>query len=161
MPYIIDGHNLIPKIPGLTLREMDDEIQLVQLLQDFGRLQRKRLEVFFDNSPPGQPRAQKFGMVTARFVRQGMTADEAIHNRLRRLGGAARNWTVISSDLAVQNFAREARAHFISSEEFAKVLTGALQASDEIEGEIRDIPLNSDELDDWLKLFGSDEEVDD
>lgn len=161
MPYIIDGHNLIPKIPGLTLREMDDEIQLVQLLQDFGRLQRKRIEVFFDNSPPGQPRVQKFGIVTARFVRQGMTADEAIHNRLRRLGGAARNWTVISSDLAVQNFARQARAHFISSEEFAHLLTNTLQAYQEDEGEIRDIPLNPDELDAWLKLFGSDETPDD
>ena len=161
MPYIIDGHNLIPKIPGLTLREMDDEIQLVQLLQDFGRLQRKRIEVFFDNSPPGQPRVQKFGMVTARFVRQGITADEAIHNRLRRLGGTARNWTVISSDLAVQSFTRQARAHFISSEEFAHLLTATLQDSQEDEGEIRDIPLSSDELDAWLKLFGSDEGADD
>jgi len=161
MPYIIDGHNLIPKIPGLTLREMDDEIQLVQLLQDFGRLQRKRIEVYFDNSPPGQPRVQKFGMVTARFVRQGMTADEAIHNRLSRLGGAARNWTVISSDLAVQSFARQARAHYISSEEFAHLLSATLQDLREDEGEIRDIPLSSDELDAWLKLFGSDEGADD
>lgn len=157
MPYIIDGHNLIPKIPGLTLQAMDDEIQLVQLLQDFGRLQRKRIEVFFDNSPPGQLRVQKFGMVTARFVRQGMTADEAIHNRLRKLKGAARNWTVISSDLAVQNFAREAHAHFLSSEEFAHLLTSILQGTEQDEGEIRDVTLKPDELQDWLKLFGSDE----
>jgi len=136
---------------------LDDEIQLVQLLQDFGRLQRMRIEVFFDNSPPGQPRVQKFGMLTARFVRQGMTADEAIHGRLKRLGGAARNWTVISSDLAVQNFAREVRAHFISSEEFAHLLISTLQGSNQDEGEIRDITIKPDELEDWLKLFGSDE----
>ena len=28
MPYIIDGHNLIPNVPGLDLNKIDDEIQL-------------------------------------------------------------------------------------------------------------------------------------
>ena len=27
MPYIIDGHNLIPKVSGLSLGDMDDEQQ--------------------------------------------------------------------------------------------------------------------------------------
>ncbi len=39
--YIIDGHNLIPKLPGRSLRELDDEMALVGLLQTFGRLRRK------------------------------------------------------------------------------------------------------------------------
>ncbi|MBP1702274.1 MAG: hypothetical protein H6Q38_1381, partial [Chloroflexi bacterium] len=43
MPYIVDGHNLIPKIPGLSLRAIDDEMQLIELLQEFCRVQRKAL----------------------------------------------------------------------------------------------------------------------
>ena len=35
MSYLIDGHNLIPKIPGLTLRQMDDENELIEILQRF------------------------------------------------------------------------------------------------------------------------------
>src|SRR5512141_2224967 len=118
MPYIIDGHNLIPKIPGLALDAVDDEAQLIVLLQDYCRLARKEAEVFFDNAPAGQPRARNFGLVIARFVRQGTTADQAIRRRLGRLEREARNWTVVSSDLEVQAAARSARAHFISSEAF-------------------------------------------
>ena len=86
MPYIIDGHNLIPKIPGLSLQDLDDEIQLVKMLQEFCRINRKQVEVFFDNAPPGQPVARNYGSVVARFVREGGTADRAIHNKLKRLG---------------------------------------------------------------------------
>src|SRR5512137_1181649 len=100
MPYLVDGHNLIPKIPGLNLQALDDEEQLIQLLQEYCRRERKQVEVFFDNAPPGGVRARTFGLVTARFVRQGSTADQAIRERLVRLGRLARNWTVVSSDLA-------------------------------------------------------------
>ena len=41
MGYLIDGHNLIPKIPGMSLRMEDDEQELIQLLQDFSRYKRK------------------------------------------------------------------------------------------------------------------------
>jgi uncharacterized protein len=106
MPYIIDGHNLIPKLPGLELSDIDDESRLIELLQEFCRRQRKRVEVYFDNAPPVERRAQSFGAVTARFVRQGTTADAAIRARLARLGRSARNWTVVSSDQEVQAAAR-------------------------------------------------------
>ena len=38
MPYLIDGHNLIPKL-GLRLDLPDDEMQLIGILQEFCRLQ--------------------------------------------------------------------------------------------------------------------------
>ena len=37
MPYLIDGHNLIPKL-GLRLDSVDDEMELVAILQEFCRL---------------------------------------------------------------------------------------------------------------------------
>ena len=158
MPYIIDGHNLIPKIPGLALDAVDDEAQLIVLLQDYCRLARKEAEVFFDNAPAGQPRARNFGLVIARFIRQGTTADEAIRRRLGRLEREARNWTVVSSDLEVQAAARAARAHFISSEAFAAQIRQTLDESAADEGERPEAEVNSEELDDWLKLFGAEGE---
>jgi hypothetical protein len=68
MPVIIDGHNLIPRIPGLSLRDIDDELRLVQLLQDFCQRSRKQVEVFFDNAPPGSAGVRSFGSVKARFI---------------------------------------------------------------------------------------------
>ncbi|HZD56170.1 MAG TPA: NYN domain-containing protein [Anaerolineales bacterium] len=157
MPTIIDGHNLIPKIPGFNLGAIDDEIQLVELLQEYCRLSRKRVEVYFDNAPPGQSRAKTYGNVTVHFVRQGRTADQAIRDKLSRLGGRARNWTVVSSDREVQSAARAARARVTPAQVFAKRIMQFLKR-EQTPGEMQDErSINPDELDDWLKLFGVDE----
>jgi predicted RNA-binding protein with PIN domain len=154
MPYLIDGHNLIPKIPGLGLEAPDDETRLIQLLQDFCRLRRKQVEVYFDQAAPGQPRAQRFGMVTAHFARSGQSADDLIRSRLLRLSRTARNWTVVSSDQQVQVDGRARRAQVLSSEAFAGMLAEALRESPaEAAGE-GDVPLSPGEVDDWMELFG-------
>ena len=33
MHYLIDGHNLIARVPGLSLADPDDEVKLLQLLK--------------------------------------------------------------------------------------------------------------------------------
>ena len=158
MPYLIDGHNLIPKISGLSLQTVDDEEQLINLLLEFCRRRRKKIEIFFDNSPSGQPRSQnlELGLVIARFVRQGQTADDAIQVRLTRLGKNARNWTVVSSDLAVQASARAAHAHFVSSEFFAQQIDQALVSAPQNIEKQADAALTSQEINDWLDFFGAD-----
>ena len=151
MPYLVDGHNLIPKIPGLSLQQDDDEARLIDLLNDFCRSQRKEVEVYFDKAPPGQARAQKMGRVTARFVPQGRTADAAIRDRLGQLGGEARNWIVVSSDRAVQTFARQARAQIMGSPEFAR-LVFQYQGNADAPRQV-DRALNREEIEDWLRIF--------
>ena len=159
MPFIVDGHNLIPKVPGLNLQDMEDELQLVELLQEFCRINRKQVEVYFDNAPPGGLEVRKFGSVTARFIRQGKTADLAIKQKLKRLAGEARNWTVVSSDREVQAAARQARAKIIPAEVFAEQLLKDSRGSERVsndEGET----LSPDEIQDWMNLFGVDENGD-
>jgi len=156
MPYIIDGHNLIPKVPGLSLEDLDDEQQLVNLLQDFCRVKQKKVEVFFDNAPAGSSGARTFGCVVARFIRQGRTADQAILEKLRRLEGDARNWTVVSSDREVRNSARSVRAKSMRVEEFAQELS-ALAAERLQEIQELDKDLSTREVDEWLEIFGADE----
>ena len=153
MPYLIDGHNLIPKIPGLDLKAMDDETQLIEILQEFCRHRRKQAEIYFDNSPAGQPHSQKYGFVLARFIRQGQVADNAIRDRLERLGKAARNWTVVSSDLAVQAAARNAHAHYISSEAFSKEIMETLQDNQVDTDQKLDASLSAEEVKDWMEFF--------
>ena len=156
MPYLVDGHNLIPKIPGLELSEPDDEMQLIELLQDYCRVQRKQVEVFFDNAPVGQPRARKYGAVTARFARSGQTADDLIRLHLQRLGNSARNWTVVSSDGQVQVAARAFRAQVLTADAFARLLLESGQGGDEESTRPGDQSMSEDELDDWMALFGGD-----
>jgi uncharacterized protein len=155
MPYIIDGHNLIPRIPGLNLASEDDEVQLIELVQEFCRLRRKNAEIYFDNAPPGQPKARRYGQVLARFVRSGQTADDAIRLRLLRLGPEARNWAVVSSDQQVQLAVRAARAQAISSEAFAHLLTDTLRAGEGKSGQDAGGAMDEGELQAWLDLFSS------
>jgi predicted RNA-binding protein with PIN domain len=158
MPLLIDGHNLIPKIPGLSLDALDDEQQLIEMLQEYCRLQRKQAEVFFDQASPGGARAHNFGLVTARFVRQGSTADQAIRQRLYRLGRSARNWTVVSSDQAIQAETRAAQARLLSSEEFAAMLVRVLRGDATKNEQPGNEEISPEELQDWLGLFGVQED---
>ena len=149
MPYLIDGHNLIPKL-GLHLDSPDDEMELVAILQEFARLNRREVEVYFDGAPAGQAGTRSLGTVRAHFVRLEQSADSAIRARLLKMGKNAKNWTVVSSDHEVQSAARTVHAGFIPSEEFVKLLR---QASDAAPKPSQDRPLSSAEVEEWLKLF--------
>jgi predicted RNA-binding protein with PIN domain len=149
MPYLIDGHNLIPKL-GLRLESVDDEMELISILQEFCRLERRQVEVFFDGAPAPQAGTRKLGMVTAHFVRLGTTADDAIRNRLKSLGKGARNWTVVSSDRQVQAEARAVSAEAISSDSFVGMLKQSRKPESKPGVERK---LSQEEVQDWLKLF--------
>ena len=149
MPYLIDGHNLIPKL-GLRLDSLDDEMELTVILQEFCRLERKQVEVYFDGAPTPHAGIKELGAVTAHFVPLGTTADNAIRRRLQKMGRSAKNWTVVSSDRQVQTESRSAQANVISSEAFAKQLK---QARDSAPKPTDDRKLSKQEVDDWLKLF--------
>ena len=150
MPYLIDGHNLIPKM-GLHLDSVDDELELIAILQEFSRLERKKqVEVYFDGAPTHQAGTHKHGTITAHFIPLKTTADNAIRSRLKKMGNSAKNWTVVTSDHRVQLEARAARAEVITSDAFAKILK---QAHGSAPKPSNDRKLSEQEVEDWLKLF--------
>ena len=153
MLILIDGHNLVPKIPGLSLSDPEDEMKLVGLLQEYARLRRKKIEVFFDHLPVGWPRLRRVGTIVVRFSRPGYTADGQIRERLEKLGKEARNCLVVSSDFRVQNYGRVARAQVLSSELFAKEL-GYSQNHPDTEINRDDDQLSEEEIKEWMQFFG-------
>ena len=153
MPYIIDGHNLIPKISNLSLGSLDDEDQLVDLLQDFCRVRRQKIEVYFDKAAPGQSGARKFGAVRVHFVPVSSTADDAIFRRLNSLGRSAKNWTVVSSDRAVKAAAQAVHARTLTSEEFARLLHSTMGGPGD-SSQDEDVNITPEEVNDWLDIFG-------
>jgi hypothetical protein len=94
--------------------------------------------------------------VVARFIRQGRTADQAIQGKLQRLGGEARNWTVVSSDREVRASARAARAKSMQVEEFAQQLNVVMAGRSQQLSE-HETKLSPDEVDEWMDIFGMDE----
>lgn len=149
MPYLIDGHNLIPRISGLRLENPDDELRLIRLLQAFASTRRQKIEVYFDRAMTGRAGAQTFGQVTAHFVVRGSTADAAIAAHLKKLGKAASGWTVVSSDREVQAAARQSGARILPSEEFARQLFDSQRRPEQEE---KPHP-SAAEVDEMLQLF--------
>jgi uncharacterized protein len=153
MAYLIDGHNLIPKVPGLSLRDMDDEEQLLKLLQVFCQIQRASIEVYFDGAAAGFNGTKTRGNIKVHHIRKGLSADDAIIKRLQDLKKTARNWTVVTSDRRIQAEARACAATVIPSEQFANRLLEALRGGHEVHGEAV-YSSNQDEIEEWLRLFG-------
>jgi predicted RNA-binding protein with PIN domain len=150
MPYLVDGHNLIPKL-GLRLDSLDDENDLISRLQEFCRLRRVQVQVFFDGALPGQTPTHKLGAVTAHFVRKGSSADASIEAALAHMGKTARNWTVVSSDRRVQSAARAAQASVLSSEELSREMTDGQGTSKSIPK--RETVPAPKEVEEWLEIF--------
>lgn len=150
MPYLIDGHNLIGRLPDISLSDPDDEARLVERLQVWCARRRVSATVFFDQGAPGQPSTAKFGRLTVRFVRPPQTADAGISALLTRLGRGASQWIVVSSDGAVRDAARRLGARTTPSEEFAAAL-GAVGGE---AGEEKPDRPSPQEISDWLRVFG-------
>jgi hypothetical protein len=151
MVILIDGHNLIPHVPGINLSDPNDEDELIRVLQQYCRLRRKTVEVYFDRALVGQAGSRQFGQVLAVFVRDGITADEAIMARLKNLGKRARNVQVVSSDGQVQQAARGAHARVVSSGDFARELGQLMEEEPELDP--RNRLLSDRELTEWEALF--------
>lgn len=154
---MIDGHNLIPKIRGLNLKAMDDELQLIELLQVYCRVRRRKIDVYFDGAPFGHAGRKNYGLVTAFFVRKGIQADDVIIEKLKKSRKKARNWIVVTSDRKIQANARAFGAGVIESEAFASEIEDVLSsASDNPADQSNDPQLSEKEVREWLELFSAD-----
>ena len=151
MVYLVDGHNLIPWIPGLDLSQVDDELRLVEWLQVFCQKKHASVDVYFDGALPGFAQKRKFGKVTAYFIRQGTTADAAIQARLLRAGKSARNLGVVSSDRQVQASARSAHAAVTPSEDFSRDLMAAVREAPSPAAS--EAAVSDEEIAYWEKIF--------
>jgi hypothetical protein len=154
MSYIIDGHNLIPKIPGLSLAQLDDEAHLIRLLVTFCQKKKTRVVVFFDRAAPGHQAGSSFGAVTAIFVPERQKADDAIHAYLAVHRREARNFTVVSSDRQVQRDAASFHARVLSTEAFAAMLVKQNSPGAPGRSETEPVPLSAREVAEWEKIFG-------
>lgn len=130
---------------------MDDEARLVEWLQLFSRIERQKVEVFFDGAPAGSTGVRMHGTVKAHYVPLASKADYAIANRLHSMGRSARNWKVVTSDRQVQAEARSCGAVVVPSETFAADLLAAQRKAQEKAREDGEIIVG--DVDEWLDLF--------
>ncbi len=156
MPLLIDGHNLIGKLPDLHLSDPNDEDKLIARLKQYVARTGKRVTVVFD--PPKQSEwfawsddRYDYRNLKVIFVTMGRTADHVI----RELIASERDRSgliVVTSDAAVANFARQCGVpapNVRKSEDFAKEMQVAMSAPAPAEKPV----VSRAEVDEWLKVF--------
>jgi predicted RNA-binding protein with PIN domain len=149
---IIDGHNLVPNIPGLHLKDMDDEARLIEVVQEYCRLARRQAELFFDGSPEPRVNQRKNGLVHVHYIKLGHSADDAIIQYVRNLRSDKDNWTVVSSDHRIQNASLAAGCKVMGSDAFSRMMSATFSSEIAVQ-QRRDKPPSSGEVDEWLDLF--------
>jgi len=150
VPILIDGHNLIGRLPMLSLQDPDDEEKLVRLLQPYRARTRKAITVIFDpGAPSALPKTRRLGGIAIVFAPSGSSADAVIVRRVKK----ARNphdWLVITSDRELAEAVARQGARVKSADDFAL----ELNAPQEGAPDWKEKPLSSDEVDWWLAQFG-------
>lgn len=151
MQYIIDGHNLIPHIRGISLGDLDDEQALIEVLTPFLRATSSRATVFFDHATAGGAGKRNFGLVQAVFVSAPQTADDAIEAHIRKLGATARNFALVSSDRRLQAAGRSRHLTILSSQDLAQKIRE--QAEKRSSTASAEPALTPEEIARWEELF--------
>ncbi|MEM7336483.1 MAG: NYN domain-containing protein [Chloroflexota bacterium] len=157
MHYLIDGHNLIGKMPDISLADPDDEVQLVFRLRGWTAQRKKRkVTVIFDGGLPGG-KDVKLSTPSVRviFAQEGRTADSLLIARIFKAKNPG-EFTAVSSDNQIIEAAKQKRMPLLKSENF--VMKMGQQA---IEKRIMDTAVedktphvSQEEVNEWLELFG-------
>jgi predicted RNA-binding protein with PIN domain len=156
VPVLIDGHNLIGRLPALSLQDPHDEEKLVRLLTSYRARTGKAVTVVFD---PGEvfhlAQTRRFGGIEVVFAPHGSTADVVIARRV----GSSRNprgWLVVTSDQRLVETVKRHGARVQSAEDFASALDRPAEAPPDW----RETPPSPEEVGAWLALFDSEEQQD-
>ena len=147
MPFLIDGHNLIGKTPGLRLDDPDDEQKLIVLLRGYLTRLKKKGVVFFDRGLLGGAAKWSNAVLEVRFAPSPKTADDLIVERLRRAKNP-RGLTVVTSDRDVAEAAKHAGAAVVDAQTFAQAMLAPPPSPS-----TKEKGLSADEVKMWEELF--------
>ena len=148
MPLLIDGHNLIGRLPDLRLDDPEDEAKLVARLRAYCARTGKSATVVFDQGlPGGRSRELAGGGVEVVFASAGRTADGILRERIRQARDP-RGLTVVTSDRRIIAAAQARGVQVMRAEEFTAHL-GAPQTTPMEQ----DMQLSAEEVEEWLKVF--------
>jgi predicted RNA-binding protein with PIN domain len=152
MAYIVDGNNVMGQTPGWHRDKPKARRRLLEQLATFARVKKARVTVVFDGSPDRDlPDGSGFRGVKVFFAEKGSDADTRIV-RLVESSKDRRGLVVVSSDRNLCFQVRAQGASIVRSGEFRKQMEMAMESVPKVEdGEHFEI----DDMNDWLRYFGS------
>lgn len=154
MHYLIDGHNLIGKMPDISLDDPDDEVQLILRLRSWtAQRKKRRVTVIFDGGMPGGKNVKlSTSSVRVVFASEGQIADALLVARILKAKNPA-EFTLVSSDNKILEVAQSKRMPTIKSDTFGMKLKP--RTSEPSPTSSDDQPqVSEEEVAQWLDLFG-------
>jgi len=150
---LIDGHNLIPRIPGLSLSDVDDEEKLIALLRAYAARRGAQIVVVFDSGNlGGRSRELSGGGVDVIFAGSNTVADRILIERVRKLK-SPQQWKLVSNDREIQQEARRRRVQVVESDDFAGDLAPPRGRAQQAAENPDEKPSVERDVDEWLDLF--------
>lgn len=146
MPILIDGNNLLHRLPGERSRGAVRKAVLERV-----RGEAQRVTVVFDGPPPdGAPPEESLGAVTVVYA-GSREADDVIVRRIPR-GPQARQWVVVTDDQQLRQRARDEGATVRGLAEWQRRPVRTPPVT------VREAPLSSHEVSEWEAFFDRAEE---
>ena len=145
--YIIDGNNVIGKIPELFKLQKSDKQrsreQLVYLLQRYFHNKKINLTLHFDGFA-NIPLPLSKGKI---IYSENKTADSLIKENIERIKNR-KNIILVTSDNELKNFGKACGCTIVSSKDFGKVLTKGSSIDEE---KLRTEEIN--DVEEWKRIF--------
>ncbi len=161
MHYIVDGHNLIGQCRTIRLQDPDDEAKLVDMLHRWVlRQNRKQVTVVFDGGVYGHPQTLDRPAVRAVFAHSPQDADARLARLIEQISDT-RGYCVVTSDRAVARVAEARGITVIDATSFATQLEQPERTPRRMVARRQraEPKLSRNEVDNWLREFGNDNEI--
>ena len=150
MPVVIDGNNLLHRLPSRARSRGDVRRQVLDTVRSEGL----SITVVFDGPPPqGSPAIEHLGRVTVRY--SGPASADDVILKLIPDGGAAAQWVVVTDDRGLRDRARRRGAGVRSLAEWRN-----RRPPPPREG-VREPRLSSREIADWEAYFSGNDHAED
>jgi uncharacterized protein len=161
MHFLIDGHNLIAKMPDISLSDPDDEAQLILRLRRWvAANMKRRVTVYFDGGLPGGRAPHLSGArLEVVFASGGRPADDMLIRHIRRVKNPP-EYTLVSSDRQIIAAAEKRRMPFLLAQDFAPELAPDQPEPAPPPASTADKPMLTEaEVAAWMELFGPEPEL--
>ncbi|MFN8473080.1 MAG: NYN domain-containing protein [Anaerolineae bacterium] len=153
MPLLIDGHNLIGQMKGLSLADPADETKLLARLQSYYARTKDPITVVFDPGDlPGVGRPAARPGITVIYAPHGEEADDILIRRIERETNK-KTLTVVSSDRRVVNVAQLNGVQTMRAQEFASKLAEIGRPASKTSAPEDKPAASSGDVDYWMGIF--------